>query len=188
MKHEGARSVAGNRGGAFASLAVKCLLVVLVLLLWGGKLAMAGDKPDASLVSEDTNCTVITSTRLSYNSQRRIAVFEGDVVVTDPELNIEADQLTVVFAEDNKVSTIEAVGNVVIEQEDKKGLGEKAVYYVNEGKVVLSGNPKVLRRSDELMGKTITLFRDSGRIVCEPNAVLKLYSTPEVKDGGLNKE
>ncbi|MFC1461067.1 lipopolysaccharide transport periplasmic protein LptA [Verrucomicrobiota bacterium] len=188
MKQKGICSMVGNRAGACGLLAAKCFSMVLVLLLWVGDLAAADDKPSVVPVNEDTNCTVITSRRLSYDSQGRIAVFEGDVVVIDPEMNIEADRLTVVFAEDNKVSTIEAVGNVVIKQEDKTGFGKKAFYYVKEGKIVLTGNPRVQRKSDELKGTTITFFRDSGRMVCEPNAVLKLYSTPEVKDGGVTKE
>lgn len=187
MKHRGIRFPASDYAGSCVSLAVKYSSMALVLLACLCKLA-ADDSPGASTVGESTNCTVITSTRLNYDSKERTAVFEGNVVVTDPAMNIEANQLTVIFAADNKVNTIEAVGNVVIKQEDKKGLGEKAVYYVQEGKVVLSGNPKVQRKSDELSGETITFYRGSGRMVCEPNAVLKLYSTPEVKDGGLTKE
>lgn len=179
MKQKGLWSVVWKCAGGPA---------LLVLLLWADRAAAAEDKPDALSAGESTNCTVITSKRLHYDSQRGIAVFEGDVVVIDPGLNIEADQLTVIFAEDKKVTTIEALGNVVITQEDKKGTGRKAVYYVQEGKVVLSGNPRIQRGSDELTGEIITLWRDSGRIVCEPNAVLKLYSTKEIMKGGSKKE
>ena len=42
--------------------------------------------------------TTITSKRLTFDYKRSIAIFEEDVVVVDPQLRIEADNLTVLFA------------------------------------------------------------------------------------------
>ena len=139
------------------------------------------DKADAALSRDKTNCTVITSTRLSYDRKKCIAVFEENVVVTDDELNIQADKMNVLFTKDNKVLSIEAEGNVIIANNDRKGFANKAVYYVEEGKVVLSDGPKIIRGSDEMSGETITFWRFEGRILCEPNAVLKIYSAEEMR-------
>lgn len=156
---------------------MKCWLTALVFfIVCGGLVAEDTGSNNASRLSGETNCTVITSTRLNYDQAKRVAVFEENVIVIDPELNINADRLTVFFAEDNKVATIEANGNVVIEQNETKGFAQKAVYAVKEGKVVLTGSPEVHRGSDELSGETITFWRYSGRILCEPRAMLKLYS------------
>ena len=157
-----------------------CLIAMIFLVVCAWTLADEPDKTDISWVKDKTNCTVITSTRLSYDRTKCIAVFEENVVVTDAELSIEADRMTVFFTEDNKVLSIEAEGNVVIAQDDKEGFAQKAVYFVKEGKVVLSDSPKIVSGSDEMSGETITLWRFKGRILCEPNAVLKLYSTDEM--------
>ena len=157
-----------------------CLIAMIFLVVCAWTLADEPDKTDISWVKDETNCTVITSTRLSYDRTKCIAVFEENVVVNDAELNICADRMTVFYTEQDNVASIEADGDVVIAQDDKKGFAHKAVYFVKEGKIVLSGNPKVVRGSDEMSGETITLWRFKGRILCEPNAVLKLYSTDEM--------
>ena len=158
-----------------------CLIAVIFLVICPWTVAKESDRTDISWVRDKTNCTVITSTRLSYDHKKRIAVFEENVVVSDAELSISADKMTVFFAAENKVSSIEAEGDVVIAQDDKKGFAHKAVYFVKEGKIVLSDGPKVVRGGDEMSGETITLWRFEGRVLCEPNAVLKLYSTEEMR-------
>ncbi len=85
------------------------------------------------------------------------------------------------------MSSIEANGNVIIRQADMMGKSGAAVYDVREGKIVLSLKPRVKRLDDELSGEIITFYRGTGRMVCEPNAVLKLRVIPGMKDGGLKR-
>ncbi len=146
------------------------------------------DEAGTAQSSEGTNSTVITSDRLSYDAEKRFALFEGNVVVHDPQMNLAAETLTILFSEDNSIESIKAKGGVTISQADIKGTGDEAVYYIQEGKVVLTGNPRVQRKNDELSGETITFYRETGRMICEPNAILKLRSIPDLKDGGLQKE
>ncbi len=129
---------------------------------------------------EDTNSTVITSTQLSFDQQKRQAVFEGNVVVTDREIKILSDRLDVFFTEDNKVDRIEAEGRVTIIRNDLKASGEKATYDMKEGKMQLTGNPRIQRGQDTLTGETVTLWRNSRRILCEPNARLVIASEQEM--------
>ncbi len=139
-------------------------------------------------LAEGTNSTVITSDRLSYDAEKRVAVFEGNVVVKDPQMNMTANTLTILFSEDNSIESIQARGGVTISQDEISGTGEEAVYYLQEGKVVLTGKPKVTRKHDELSGETITFYRETGRMICEPNAILRLRSIPDLKDGDPRKE
>lgn len=136
----------------------------------------------------DTNSTVITSTRLSFDQAKRMAIFNDHVVVADPHVKITSNRLTVLFAADNKVASIEAQGNVVIRQGERKATGDKAVYEVNEGKVVMSGSPVVQSGRDQLSADTITFWRGSNRILCEPNARLVIRSEQDVFKKGLMKE
>ena len=127
----------------------------------------------------DTNATVITSTRMSFDQQQRVAIFDEHVVVIDPEIQIRADRLKVIFSEENKVKTILAEGHVTIEQKTLKALSDSATYDVQEGKVVLSGNPQIQRDRDALAGDTITFWRDTNRILCEPSARLIIHAGKE---------
>ncbi|MCA1809470.1 MAG: hypothetical protein LC725_08490, partial [Lentisphaerae bacterium] len=69
----------------------------LVLSLLAGSL-MA--EPPAGIVEEElpADGTVITSHSLQYDQTARMAVFDRDVVVKDPQLQIMADRLTVFFS------------------------------------------------------------------------------------------
>jgi lipopolysaccharide export system protein LptA len=156
----------------------------LVLCLCGAWVASAqtpasgpAQTPNAGA---ETNGTVVTSTRLSFDQQKRQAVFEEHVVVVDGDLKITADRLTVFFTEDNKVDRIEGQGRVTITRQDLNATSERATYDVKESKVQLTGNPQIHRDQDILTGETITLWRNSKRILCEPNARLVIRSEQDM--------
>lgn len=163
-------------------------LVLAALFLGAAGLAAADPFRDAEDDSDETNSTVITSTRLNFDQQKRNAVFEEHVVVTDPHVRITADKLTVSFSEENKVTAIEAEGTVVIQEGEKLATGEKARYEVAEGKFVLAGRPRVQNGRDVLSAGIITFWRNTNRIQCEPNARLIIRSEQDGLKGKLGKE
>ncbi len=171
------------RGGSERGRAALALGVAALLFLGAG----AGRAEDAAEAPEaeaaETNSTVITSARLIYDQQKQTAVFEDQVVVTDPRVTITADKLTVLFTQDQKVSVLEAEGSVVIREGDKNAAGEKARYEVAEGKFVLTGRPQVQNGRDLLSADTITFWRNSNRIQGEPNVRLVIRS----EQGGLGE-
>lgn len=122
---------------------------------------------------EATNSTVIVSKRLDFDYAKHTAVFDGDVVVTDPRVKISADQITAVFNAENQPDMITAVGNVRIEQDNRKAICERAVYSVRSGLLVLTGKPKVLQDGNVLNGSRIIFSRDDDKIKCE-DATLKI--------------
>lgn len=154
---------------------------MVVLAILGLALrASADDLVKPVTAGEDTNSTVVTSTRLSFDQQKRQAVFEEHVVVTDREIKILADRLKVFFTEDNKVDRIEAEGHVTIIRNDLKATGGKAIYDMKEARMQLTGNPRIQRDQDTLTGETVTLWRNSKRILCEPNARLVIASEQDM--------
>ncbi len=121
------------------------------------------------------NVTEITSVRLTFDQDRKFALFEEDVVVTDPSMKLTSDKLTVYFDDDNQARHIEAEGNVVIEQEETTAWAGKATYDVVSGEVFLEDGPRIRRGNDILEGETITFWRDDNRMICEPRARLVIY-------------
>lgn len=156
---------------------VRMVILASMGLAW---CAMAGEPVNSAQTGVDTNSTVITSTRLSFDQQKRQAVFDENVVVTDREIKILADCLKVFFTEDNKVDRIEAEGHVTIIRDDLKATGKKATYDIKDGKMQLTGDPLIQRNQDQLTGQTITLWRNSKRILCEPNARLVIVSEQDM--------
>jgi lipopolysaccharide export system protein LptA len=127
--------------------------------------------------------TVISSDRLEYDAPNLRATFSGNVVVSDPNLKLKADRLTVKFNEDNSVSLIVAEGKVVLSQADKRAWADQATYNLKTGEIVMLGEPRIMRGRDMLMGEKITFWRDQDRMLCEPRARLIIY--PE-KDATRN--
>ncbi len=130
---------------------------------------------DEDFAIDEAEATVITSSRLTFDQEQRFALFEEDVLVVDPSLRLTADRLTVVFDENDQAETIEAEGDVVIEQEGTTAWSQKATYEVPSGKIFLEGAPRIRRGRDVLEGDTITFWRDDNRMICEPQARLVLF-------------
>lgn len=125
-------------------------------------------------VAEATNRTEITSARLVFDNVRRVAVFDENVVVTDPGMRIECDKLTVVFDENRQADSATAVGRVKFVESDRVGRADRAVYSAKTGVLVLSGNATVQRGKETLSGTRIELSRFDNTVTCT-QARLVLY-------------
>lgn len=61
------------------------------------------------------------------------------------------------------ICLMEATGHVVIEKDEGRATGQKAVYQVLERKVVLTGDPVACQRGTRVSGERITMFLDDDR-------------------------
>lgn len=118
--------------------------------------------------------TVITARSLTFDYKTSTAVLVEDVVVNDARMNMRSDKMTVVFAGQDDLKSVTAIGNVRLWEGDKKGFCDKAVYDRETGAVVMTGNARLERGRDVLSGDTIRYWLDSDRVVCEP-ARLVIY-------------
>lgn len=123
--------------------------------------------------------TEITSERLLFDYPNRIAVFTGNVVVTDPDLQITADVLTIHLNEDDSVDRIEARGNVIIKTEGLHSRSGRAVYTLADQVMVLEDRPQVFRENSVLTADRITYFRNEERLLAEPQPRLLLFQDAE---------
>ena len=140
------------------------------MLLMGWACAVLG----VACAEGDTaaDLTVITSDRLTFDYSQRFSLFEGNVVVVDPQMKLYADKMTVLFSASNRISEIKAEGRVYIVQEDKESRSEVAQYNLDQGIIVLTGKPQVTRGQDILTGDKITFWRDQNKMLVEPRARL----------------
>lgn len=147
---------------------------LLGLLLATGSVG-AADKDAAKKTEGEEEVTIITSDKLTADYKQHYALFEGTVVVTDPQMQLTSDRLTVTFDANNKIKTLKADGKVNIRQTDKLAKADTATYDIDSGKVVLTGKPRVMRGKDMLEGDEITMFRNESRILVHPRARLVVY-------------
>ncbi len=182
----------GRRSAAWRRRASAGALLGAAFLLFpgAGRGLGAPEAPFPNLNSgaDETNCTVITATRLTLDQQKRTAVFEEHVVVTDPRVRITSDKLTVLFSEDNQVTVLEAEGRVVIRDGDRQAAGDKVRYTVAKGEFVLTGRPVVQHGRDMLAADVITFCRTNNYVRCEPNARLVIRSEQMVFKDRFGKE
>ncbi|MCD6093237.1 MAG: LPS export ABC transporter periplasmic protein LptC [Candidatus Omnitrophica bacterium] len=88
--------------------------------------------------------TVTCDGPLEIDNLKKKATFEENVVVCSEEGKIFADKIEIFFnEEDKRVIKIVATGSVRIEKEGNKSYSEKAVYFVEQEKIVLTGSPRV---------------------------------------------
>jgi lipopolysaccharide export system protein LptA len=146
--------------------------------LWcAASMAQAALEDDGRSLEASPNATVITADKLTFDYIKKFALFENNVVVNDPRLQLSANRLTIVFAEDGGAQTIKAEGKVLLTQGDKKARSDVATYDVVSGRIVLAGGPpQVMQGRNILEGEVITFWRDQQRVECKPRARLVVYS------------
>lgn len=162
-------------------------------ILLGCALALAAraeeKAPAAPAPVAEDQLTVITSEKLTFDYQKHFALFEENVVVTDPQIKILADKLTVIFDEKNAAKSVKAEGNVFMLQQDKKAKADLCIYEVTTGEIQLIGNPQVTRGQDVITGDKITFWRNENRMKVDQRAKVILAPGPGNKSplsgGGL---
>jgi len=120
-----------------------------------GKTAELKQDINARLVSDEpgipgsvngkdyTTITCDGPLELNYNQNR--AFFHGNVKVEDSKGNIMADRIDVYFnPETRRVKCVVATGNVRIINGENVTYSEKAIYLVDQGRVILPNRPKLV--------------------------------------------
>ena len=124
---------------------------------------------------EGASKTVVTSDRLTFEYKKQTAVFDGHVVVVDPRIRIESDELRLVFSKTNEIKTVTATGNVRLKSEDKTGTCNKAVYVGETEEVTLTGNARLNRGKDTVTGDSIKCYLNEDRVVVEGGTQLVIF-------------
>jgi lipopolysaccharide export system protein LptA len=125
--------------------------------------------------------TKIFSDRLVFNEESGLAEFDGNVRIRDHRAQMNSEKVLLHLKENNKIDWIEALFGVIIQSDDRKAIADRAIYYADEGKFILEGDPKVLDGKHVMTGDRILFWHETKRMVCEPNARVLLYLDEEMK-------
>jgi len=108
----------------------------------------------------------VSSNRLEADEGSRRMTFVGDVVGRQGNLVIYAARLTVFFEPDRlEVDRILASGDVRIVQDERVATADQAVFFRQDGKIILTGSPKVHQGGNSVEGEEITIFLDDRKSV-----------------------
>ena len=156
---------------------------IFLILFSGG--ALGADAPLQYLT--------ITSGEMIVKALESVAIFDGHVVMKKGDVTLTADHAEVEFRSENSsegsslsalklfapgsksnqvtISIIRATGNVRLQQADKHGEADEAIYYHDDGKVVMTGNPRFSEKDYQVSGTKITVYLHEDRSVVEGSKV-----------------
>ena len=123
----------------------------------------------------------VTGSRLTYKDSERQAQFDGGVVLRSAEGTVTADRV-IVFLQprgespsDNaqkaasQLDRIVADGHVVIQQQDRRGTGNRLVYLAKDSSFTLNGGPPSIFDAEhgKVTGDSLTFFSHDDRVLVE---------------------
>ena len=177
---------------------------LLLLNVFPLGIASFSESADAALPKGGVDQAVsmtITAKKMTVKNQDSQAVFEGSVVLTRGSLVVYSDHMVVMFrAQDpsasdvqkgpeampavsnRSVNRIEATGRVKSEKDSGSATCEKAIYYHDGDKIVLTGDPVAWDKGTRVSGKQITMFLAEDRSVVEGGTHVRIEP-----DGGATK-
>lgn len=154
----------------------------------------------AVVISDSDKPIQIVSNRFDIYPDKRVAVFSGNVVVTQEDTVINSDEFFLHYKKegiktkqnDKNVNTgiatgdiekIEAKGNVIIKQKEKVVTGDNAFFYNGEQKIVVTGNPVMKEGNNIIKGDRVIFFLKENRGVVESSSTKRVTATiyPEEK-------
>jgi len=123
----------------------------------------------------------VTGSKLSYQDSDRQAHFDGNVVLRSADGTVTADKVTVFLQPRGKSASasadrnaaqldrIVADGHVVIQQEGRRGTGNKLVYMASDGSFTLTGNSPSIFDAEhgKVTGDSLTFFSHDDRVLVE---------------------
>jgi len=147
---------------SFCARALFLLLLLLTAPVW------------AANPSNNKSPINIEADRMVSLEQKNSVLFAGNVVATQADVRIRANEMTVFYAESDKeqgqeVTKINCVGKVEVTRGDWLGTGDKMDYLAAERKVILSGGARAWQGKNQVTGETITYFMDEGRSEVTPS-------------------
>lgn len=140
------------------------VLIVLCLLI---PVAVVAEEPE---LNHDSSLPVhVTSQRLEADDQSGYFIFEGDVQAQQGDVYIYAQKLTVhyVEGEQRQIDRVVAEKDVRIVQLQRVATGQKAVFLQQQGKVELTGDPRVVQGENVVEGEKIIVFLNDSRSIVE---------------------
>ena len=122
----------------------------------------------------------VTGERLTYQDSDRQAHFEGGVVLRSSDGTVTADRVTVYLQPrgsdvnsaskpGSQLDRIVADGHVVIQQQTRRGTGNRLVYLAKDASFTLSGGPPSIFDAEhgKVTGDSLTFFSHDDRVLVE---------------------
>ena len=107
----------------------------------------------------------VTADAMEFDYRTRVLTYKGNVVVTQADMKLEANSVTVALDEhvDNRVKEVVADGHVRVSQGARWATGGRAVFDQAQNLVKLSDNAELHDGPNEVKGDVVTVYLDEQR-------------------------
>ena len=106
---------------------------------------------------EDISYLEIASDKLIITENPLVSEFIGNVYAKNEDNQIWGNTILVNYDNDKKINLITAVGNVIVERQEEKIIGDKAVYNLKSEKIIISGDVSVFKDGNILNGNELAI-------------------------------
>lgn len=148
-------------------------LRTLVLAAGLAALATAASAQQAKIafgdLEQDTTLPVqVSADQLAVNNADGSAVFTGNVLVTQGEMKLAAAEIKVKYGADQKsIDQLIASGGVTITNLGDAAEAQEAVYTIDSGVIVLTGNVLLTQGPSAMAGQKLTINLKDGTGIME---------------------
>ena len=108
---------------------------------------------------EDRKPIEILADSMEWNKQLGQAIATGNAKAIQGQTTIKAKKIIAVLNEDNsqQIKELKAIGKVVFLKNKQIATGDKATYYINQEKVIITGNVALKRDDNIIKGEKLII-------------------------------
>ena len=106
----------------------------------------------------------VESRTLAVDQDHHVMRFRDQVVLHRADLVVASPKMDARSGEDGEIDQLEMSGGVQLRQGQRRAVGRNAVYDAKARTVVLTGNPRMYDRGDELIGERIEMSLDTDEV------------------------
>ena len=101
----------------------------------------------------------ILADSMEWNKQLGQAIATGNAKAIQGETTIKANKIIAVLSEDNsqQIKELKATGKVVFLKDNQLATGDKATYYLNQERVIITGNVELKRDGNIIKGEKLVI-------------------------------
>ena len=106
----------------------------------------------------------ILADSMEWNKQLGQAIAIGNAKAIQGQTTIKANKIIAVLNEDNsqQIKELQAIGKIVFLKNKQLATGDKATYYINQDKVIITGNVELKRDGNIIKGEKLIIDFLSG--------------------------
>ena len=148
----------------------RAILLPVAAALAGLAALASAQEPISALKGHDANAPIdVSAQRIEVQDRADRAIFAGDVRVSQGNLTLTTDRLTVAYSSAGaiQIDRLDASGGVTVRSPSETARGDFGVYDLNRKLITLVGDVRLSRGGSQISGSRLVIDLASGRAVVD---------------------